>query len=66
MPKQKKLPKAVWEELEENPNISESMLEAARCATIHNEGWERISKNYSDIELPKVIKTGMTVGDLVK
>lgn len=66
MSKQNKLPKKILEELKENPNISESMLEAARCATIHNEGWERISKNYSDIELSKVIKTGMTVGDLVK
>lgn len=66
MPKQKKLPKAVLEELEENPNISESIEEAARHATIRDEGWERISKNNSDIELPKVIKTELTVGDLMK
>lgn len=32
MPKQKKLSKDVLDELEANPNISESMLEAARCA----------------------------------
>ena len=70
MPKQKKLPKAVLEELEENPNISESIVEAARHATIRDEGWNRISgdgheKDEREIELPEVIETGLTIGDLV-
>lgn len=66
MSKQNKLPKKILEELKENPNISESMLEAARRATIRDEGWERISRSNTDIELPEVIETGLTVRDLVK
>ena len=64
--KSNKLPKQVLEELEANPNITPSALEAARKATIRDEGWDRISKNNTDIELPEVIKTGLTVGDLLK
>jgi len=64
--KSNKLPKQVLEELEANPNITPSVLEAARKATIRDEGWDRISKNNTDIELPEVVKTGLTVGDLLK
>lgn len=49
---EKKLPKLILEELEANPNITPSLLEVARKATIRDEGWERISKNNTDIELP--------------
>ena len=70
MSKQKKLPKEVLEELEENPNISENMLEAARRATIRDEGWDRIESDRKDepseVELPEVIETGLTIGDFVK
>ena len=64
--KRNKLPKQILEELEANPNITSSVLEAARKATIRDEGWDRISKNNTDIELPEVIKTGLTVRDLLK
>ena len=64
--KRNKLPKQVLEELEANPNITPSVLEAARKATIRDEGWDRISKNNTDIELPEVVKTGLTIGDLLK
>ena len=66
MLKKNKLPREVLEELEVNPNISENMVEAARRATIHDEGWERISRNNTNIVFPEVIETGLTVGDLVK
>ena len=61
-----KLPEEVLEELDKNPNISERMLEAARCATIRDEGWEQISRSNTNIEFPEVIETGLTIGDLVK
>lgn len=66
MLKKNKLPKEVLEEMEANPNISENMVEAARRATIRDEGWERISRNNTNIVFPEVIETGLTVGDLVK
>ena len=68
---EKKLPKQVLEELEANPNISPSALEIARRATIRDEGWDRINGDCreeaeQELELPKVIETGLTIGDLLK
>lgn len=60
---EKRLSKQVLEELEANPNISPSALDAARKATIRDEGWDRIQGN--DVSLPEEIDTGLTVGDLV-
>lgn len=62
---EKKLPKQVLEELEANPNISPSALDAARKATIRDEGWERIQGKGNDVSLPEEIDTGLKVGDLV-
>ena len=66
-----KLPKQVLDELEANSNISPEMMEAARHATIRDEGWDRISgdgheKAEQELELPEVIETGLTIGDLLK
>lgn len=61
--KRNKLPKQVLEELEANPNITPSALEAARKATIRDEGWDRMHGN--DKMLPEKIDTGLTIGDFV-
>ena len=57
------LPKKILKELEVNPNISPSALNAARKAKIRDEGWDRMRGN--DEVLPEKIDTGLTVGDLV-
>ena len=38
-----KLPEQVLEELDANPNISSKFVEAARRATIRDEGWEKLN-----------------------
>lgn len=60
----KKLPKQVLDELGANPNISPTFLDVARNATIRDEGWDRIRGEDTDVELPEVIETGLTIGDL--
>ena len=61
-----KLPKQVLEELEANPIIPPTFVEAARKATIRDEGWDRIGGANTSKDIPEVIDTGLTVGDLLK